>query len=179
MGCKCRKSACLKKYCECFNAGAKCSDKCICKGCQNQPGGTQTRNKFERDLRLPLIAPAPYDGPSIDYNSARESLLRKQSQGGSSGGGKKRRPDGFHHHHREEDDTDMLQAAEDLTMLKSGPSKRQQHNVDLLGNGRDVFAGTRPGGYWNPAGERTSSSSSSSSSDGGGGIRSSQHEGKR
>jgi hypothetical protein len=34
-GCKCRRSACLKKYCECFNAGVKCSMKCRCEGCKN------------------------------------------------------------------------------------------------------------------------------------------------
>ncbi|CAI8604639.1 unnamed protein product [Vicia faba] len=37
-GCKCYKSNCLKKYCECFKAGDGCSPSCNCRGCENIHG---------------------------------------------------------------------------------------------------------------------------------------------
>jgi len=39
VGCKCKKSKCLKKYCECFAANMKCGKQCKCEDCGNQPDG--------------------------------------------------------------------------------------------------------------------------------------------
>lgn len=35
-GCKCKRSMCKKKYCECFINGLKCTKFCKCQGCKNK-----------------------------------------------------------------------------------------------------------------------------------------------
>lgn len=44
-GCNCKKSNCLKKYCECYQAGIKCTDLCKCDSCKNNEGATITKKK--------------------------------------------------------------------------------------------------------------------------------------
>ncbi|XP_021817857.1 protein tesmin/TSO1-like CXC 3 isoform X6 [Prunus avium] len=39
-GCNCKKSKCLKRYCECFQAKVGCSSACRCEGCKNTFGVT-------------------------------------------------------------------------------------------------------------------------------------------
>lgn len=34
-GCNCKKSLCLKSYCDCYSLGGFCSPDCGCIGCQN------------------------------------------------------------------------------------------------------------------------------------------------
>ena len=43
--CSCKKTRCLKLYCECFAKNALCGPECSCKGCKNNPRRAKLRSK--------------------------------------------------------------------------------------------------------------------------------------
>lgn len=97
-GCHCKKSKCLKKYCECFEAAIHCGLKCKCANCENYEGSallearraklkgsSRGRSKSPASLQRTASSASSCSGdvPSSDETTASAAfldLLRSASQ---------------------------------------------------------------------------------------------------
>lgn len=59
LGCKCRRSNCVKKYCECYAGNVKCTANCRCVACKNMAPGQQSGAGPSGALALQLQAETP------------------------------------------------------------------------------------------------------------------------
>lgn len=74
-GCHCKKSNCLKNYCECYEAKVACTDRCKCNSCKNteHERSVRFREKFSAAGLAQLAAAAAHDNRCESPTSENET----------------------------------------------------------------------------------------------------------
>ncbi|KAK7260869.1 hypothetical protein RIF29_27168 [Crotalaria pallida] len=81
--CNCKKSKCLKLYCDCFAAGIYCSEPCSCQGCLNREGNEDTvleaRRQIESRNPLAFLPKVVQNTADVPLNNMEDANLTTPS----------------------------------------------------------------------------------------------------